>query len=89
MTQLFTEDYMVLFLLHNTLGAWWAGKVLAERPELATTAKSEDELRGACKVGDVEWTYYASSVTKPTMEQKDPGGLPPARSRSGRARLKT
>jgi hypothetical protein len=27
-TQLFTEDYMVLFLLHNTLGAWWAGKAL-------------------------------------------------------------
>jgi hypothetical protein len=56
-TQLFTEDYMVLFLLHNTLGAWWAGKVLAERRELATTAKSEDELRDACKVGDVEWSY--------------------------------
>ena len=31
-TQLFTEDYMVLFLLHNTLGAWWAGKVLARNP---------------------------------------------------------
>ena len=56
-TQLFTEDYMVLFLLHNTLGAWWAGKILAARPELATSAKSEDELRAACKVGDVEWTY--------------------------------
>jgi hypothetical protein len=27
--QLFTEPYMVKFLLHNTLGAWWAGKVLA------------------------------------------------------------
>ena len=26
-TQLFTEDYMVDFLLDNTLGAWWAGKV--------------------------------------------------------------
>ncbi|MBV5336195.1 SAM-dependent DNA methyltransferase, partial [bacterium] len=25
-TQLFTEDYMVEFLLHNSLGAWWAGK---------------------------------------------------------------
>ena len=25
-TQLFTEDYMVLFLLENTLGAWWAAK---------------------------------------------------------------
>jgi len=27
-TQLFTEPYMVQFLLHNTLGAWWAGKRL-------------------------------------------------------------
>ena len=25
-TQLFTEDYMVNFLLHNTLGAWWAAR---------------------------------------------------------------
>ena len=25
-TQLFTEDYMVLFLLENTLGAWWTGR---------------------------------------------------------------
>src|SRR5262249_53227405 len=23
-TQQFTDDYMVLFLIHNTLGAWWA-----------------------------------------------------------------
>ncbi len=29
-TQLFTEDYMVLFLLENTLGAWWTGKRRAE-----------------------------------------------------------
>ena len=56
-TQLFTEDYMVLFLLHNTLGAWWAGRVLAARPDLAASAKDEDELRAACAVGDVEWTY--------------------------------
>ncbi len=56
-TQLFTEDYMVLFLLHNTLGAWWAGKVLAENPELATSARNEDELRTACKIGDVDWSY--------------------------------
>lgn len=56
-TQLFTEDYMVLFLLHNTLGAWWAGKALAAKPDLASSAKSEDELRAACRVGDVEWTY--------------------------------
>ncbi|MBA4095642.1 MAG: SAM-dependent methyltransferase [Rhodospirillum sp.] len=56
-TQLFTEDYMVLFLLHNTLGAWWAGKILAKNTTLATTAASEDALRAACKVGDIEWTY--------------------------------
>lgn len=29
-TQLFTDDYMVLFLLHNTLGAWWTAKRRAE-----------------------------------------------------------
>src|SRR6266496_2912497 len=25
-TQLFTEDYMVRFLLENSLGAWWASR---------------------------------------------------------------
>ena len=34
-TQLFTEPYMVRFLLHNTLGAWWAAKVLAADLTLA------------------------------------------------------
>ncbi|PKO87721.1 MAG: SAM-dependent methyltransferase [Betaproteobacteria bacterium HGW-Betaproteobacteria-10] len=56
-TQLFTEDYMVLFLLHNTLGAWWAGKVLAGNPSLAGAAPDEATLRAACKVGDIDWTY--------------------------------
>lgn len=56
-TQLFTEDYMVLFLLHNTLGAWWAGKVMAKNPSLAASAANENELRAACAVGDIEWTY--------------------------------
>ena len=44
-TQLFTERYMVLFLYHNTIGAWYAGKVLAENPEIADTARSEEDLR--------------------------------------------
>ena len=55
-TQLFTEDYMVLFLLHNTLGAWWAGKVLAGNPSLARRRR-RGALRAACKVGDIDWTY--------------------------------
>lgn len=49
-TQLFTEHYMVLFLLHNTLGAWYAGKILAQRPELAESAKSEQQLRDALRL---------------------------------------
>ncbi|MCB9617767.1 MAG: SAM-dependent DNA methyltransferase [Sandaracinus sp.] len=49
-TQLFTEHYMVLFLFHNTIGAWRAGKLLAERPELAREAASEDELRRAVRL---------------------------------------
>ncbi|MFM2042555.1 MAG: hypothetical protein RLY86_1131 [Pseudomonadota bacterium] len=56
-TQLFTEDYMVLFLLHNTLGAWWAGKVLVANPTLAATAADEDELRAACAPDGIAWTY--------------------------------
>lgn len=56
-TQLFTEDYMVLFLLHNTLGAWWAGKVLTGNPALAASASDEDALRAACRVGDIDWAY--------------------------------
>ena len=56
-TQLFTEDYMVLFLLHNTIGAWWAGKVLAARPELACHAASEEEVRDACALPGVTWSY--------------------------------
>jgi len=42
-TQLFTEDYMVLFLLHNTLGAWWTAKRRAEGKD--------------CRLPDYEWTY--------------------------------
>jgi len=56
-TQLFTEPYMVQFLLHNTLGAWHAGKVLAAQPELAASATSEDELRRACSLPDYDWAY--------------------------------
>ena len=51
-TQLFTEPYMVRFLLHNTLGAWWAGTVLAADPTLARTAAGENDLRAACSLPD-------------------------------------
>lgn len=56
-TQLFTEDYMVDFLLDNTLGAWHAGKVLVANPTLAETAQSEEELRNAVALPGCPWKY--------------------------------
>lgn len=56
-TQLFTEPYMVQFLLHNTLGAWHAGRVLATRPDLASAATKEEELRRACALPGYKWPY--------------------------------
>ncbi|XZE55885.1 DNA methyltransferase [Planctomycetaceae bacterium SH139] len=59
-TQFFTEDYMVMFLLHNTMGAWHAGKVLAANPSLAESAEDEDELRRAVSLsegGGYEFEY--------------------------------
>lgn len=52
-TQLFTEDYMVEFLLHNTLGAWWAGR----RFPNGVTAASEEEARSVLALPSVEWKY--------------------------------
>ncbi len=56
-TQLFTEDYMVDFLLDNTLGAWHAGKVLAAGPRLVETAQTEAELRTAAALPGCSWKY--------------------------------
>jgi hypothetical protein len=72
-TQLFTEHYMVLFLLHNTLGAWHAGKVLAKNPSLATTAKDEAELRLAVALesaGGYEFEYLRF-VREPNLSSED------------------
>ena len=77
-TQLFTERYMVLFLLHNTIGAWRAGRVLAAQPELAATAAGEDELRRAVRLeagGGYDFSYLRF-VREPREddEQEQPTG---------------
>ena len=76
-TQLFTEHYMVLFLLHNTLGAWHAGKVLAANPSLAADAKDEAELRRAVALqtaGGYEFEYLRF-VREPATAVQDPEGM--------------
>lgn len=56
-TQLFTEDYMVDFLLDNTLGAWWAGKELTKEGAKDTALNTEDELRRYCALPNAPWKY--------------------------------
>lgn len=56
-TQLFTEPYMVKFLLHNTFGAWWAGKTLAGHPHAARNAANEAELRTLCHLPGITWEF--------------------------------
>jgi len=54
-TQLFTEPYMVSFLLDNSLGAWWAAQRLNETDW--KTAKSEEELRKKAAILGVPLEY--------------------------------
>ena len=54
-TQLFTEPYMVSFLLDNGLGAWWATHRLRESDLRA--ANSEPELRTKASVPGVPLEY--------------------------------
>jgi hypothetical protein len=64
-TQLFTEDYMVDFLLHNTIGAWWAGREaeLSSSKFQASSCRSEGEAREAVALSTnegvpaVDWNY--------------------------------
>ncbi len=54
-TQLFTEPYMVNFLLDNALGAWWANRTLT--PNDIETAKTEQDLRDRASIPGVPLTY--------------------------------
>jgi hypothetical protein len=54
-TQLFTEPYMVSFLLDNSLGAWWAARRLTKAD--LKNAKTEDELRRKASLHGVSLEY--------------------------------
>lgn len=54
-TQLFTEPYMVHFLLDNSLGAWWAHRVLSE--EDMKSAGTEEELRRKASLPGLSLEY--------------------------------
>jgi hypothetical protein len=58
-TQLFTEDYMVDFLLDNTLGAWWAGRCAAVSSFKfqVSSCATEEAARKACALPGCPWKY--------------------------------
>jgi hypothetical protein len=56
-TQLFTEDYMVSFLLDNTLGAWHASKLLLGNLSETGAIDSEQDARQAVALPQEKWDY--------------------------------
>jgi hypothetical protein len=56
-TQLFTEHYMVLFLLHNTIGAWWVGKKIANGEARIANAATEADVRVAAALPNYPFEY--------------------------------
>ncbi len=58
-TQLFTERYMVLFLFHNTIGAWRAAKLLS-KDDRSKDDWTEYDLRRAVRIeagGGYDFSY--------------------------------
>ena len=68
-TQLFTEDYMVEFLLHNTLGAWWAGSPVSEG--------REGRLGGKRRAQPYAWPGVDGNTCDSSKTKPDPGFPPP------------
>lgn len=71
-TQLFTEPYMVSFLLDNSLGAWWAAKRLSSH-DLAT-AEDEQELRDKAYIDHLPLEYLRFVKDEESEAWKPAGG---------------
>ncbi|AOZ12437.1 restriction endonuclease subunit M [Pseudomonas lundensis] len=71
-TQLFTESYMVSFLLDNSLGAWWAGQRLSESDW--QLASSEQELREKAAIPGVQLSYLRFVKDETTQQWQPASG---------------
>ncbi|CAD7519536.1 Eco57I restriction-modification methylase domain-containing protein [Aeromonas hydrophila] len=72
-TQLFTEPYMVSFLLDNALGAWWAKCRLTD--DHLRHASDEQELRERAAIPDVPLSYLRFvKVTDTQGDRWQPAG---------------
>ena len=66
-TQLFTEPYMVSFLLDNTLGAWWASRRLSEAD--FQEADTESELRWKAAIPGMPLDFLRFVRSEDTAKQ--------------------
>jgi hypothetical protein len=88
-TQLFTEPYMVSFLLDNSLGAWWAAQCDAGKGRRGDTAKGifsratyEQEIREACTIPGVPLEYMRFvRLPSPIIRRNRPRRTPLSRRR--------
>lgn len=71
-TQLFTEPYMVSFLLDNSLGAWWAGQRLSDSDW--QHANSEQELRDKAAIPGVPLSFLRFVQDETTQQWKPASG---------------
>ncbi|MCG6461588.1 BREX-1 system adenine-specific DNA-methyltransferase PglX [Vibrio parahaemolyticus] len=71
-TQLFTEPYMVSFLLDNALGAWWANKRLSQDDLIR--ANNEQELRDLAAIPGVPLEYLRFSKEENAESWKPAAG---------------
>lgn len=71
-TQLFTEPYMVSFLLDNSLGAWWAGQRLSDSDW--HHAGSEQELRDKAAIPGVPLSYLRFVKDETTQQWQPASG---------------
>lgn len=71
-TQLFTEPYMVSFLLDNALGAWWANKRLSQDDLIR--ANNEQELRELASIPGVPLEYLRFSKEEDGTQWKSAAG---------------
>ena len=73
-TQLFTEDYMVDFLLHNTLGAWWAGKIGPIDCDTEEEARARVGLAAKNGLPAIVWTYLRFTQNSESKKWSPAGG---------------
>jgi hypothetical protein len=73
-TQLFTEDYMVEFLLHNTFGAWWAGKLGTIVAATEEEARARAALPARNGLPGITWSYLRFVQSAETKTWKPAAG---------------